>query len=154
MSHSAFRLSALAGDTAISLAALYGAFLLRTRVPLPGTEALLPPANVKARFYVPEPELASLRQGQAVLLSCDGCGAPIAARISYISPQPEYTPPVIYSNSQRARLVFLVEARPDPAQATRLHPGQPLEVRPSAGAAPATAGAAASTASAASGGRP
>lgn len=116
--------------------------------------ALLPPSQRKARFYVPEPELASLRQGQAVLLSCDGCGAPIAARISYISPQPEYTPPVIYSNSQRARLVFLVEARPDPAQATRLHPGQPLEVRPSAGAAPATAGAAASTASAASGGRP
>ena len=116
--------------------------------------ALLPPSQRKARFYVPEPELASLRQGQAVLLSCDGCGAPIAARISYISPQPEYTPPVIYSNSQRARLVFLVEARPDPAQATRLHPGQPLEVRPSAGAAPATAGTAASTASAASGGRP
>lgn len=116
--------------------------------------ALLPPSQRKARFYVPEPELASLRPGQAVLLSCDGCGAPIAARISYISPQPEYTPPVIYSNSQRARLVFLVEARPDPAQATRLHPGQPLEVRPSAGAAPATAGAAASTASAASGGHP
>ncbi len=116
--------------------------------------ALLPPSQRKARFYVPEPELASLRQGQAVLLSCDGCGAPIVARISYISPQPEYTPPVIYSNSQRARLVFLVEARPDPAQATRLHPGQPLEVRPSAGAAPATAGAAASTASAASGGHP
>ncbi|WP_431265071.1 HlyD family secretion protein [Roseateles chitinivorans] len=92
--------------------------------------SLLPPAQRKARFYVPEPELASLRPGQNVQLSCDGCGAPIAARISYISPQPEYTPPVIYSNSQRSRLVFLVEARPDPAQALRLHPGQPLEVRP------------------------
>ena len=68
-------------------------------------------------------------------LSCDGCGAPIAARVSYISPQPEYTPPVIYSNSQRSRLVFLVEARPEPAQALRLHPGQPLEVRPLAVAA-------------------
>ena len=46
-SHSAFRVAAIAGDTAISLAALYGAFLLRTRVPLPGTEALLPPGNVR-----------------------------------------------------------------------------------------------------------
>ena len=97
--------------------------------------SLLPPTQRKARFYVPEPALASLQQGQAVQLSCDGCGAPIAARVSYISPQPEYTPPVIYSNSQRSRLVFLVEARPEPAQARRLHPGQPLEVRPLAVAA-------------------
>ncbi|OWQ90312.1 hypothetical protein CDN99_13155 [Roseateles aquatilis] len=103
--------------------------------------SLLPPSQRKARFYVPEPALGSLRQGQAVRLSCDGCGAPIAARISYISPQPEYTPPVIYSNSQRSRLVFLVEARPDAADALRLHPGQPLEVRPD-GAAPASASAA------------
>ncbi|ANH69089.1 HlyD family secretion protein [Mitsuaria sp. 7] len=107
--------------------------------------SLLPPAQRKARFYVPEPELASLRQGQTVQLSCDGCGATIAARVSYISPQPEYTPPVIYSNSQRSRLVFLVEARPDPAQALRLHPGQPLEVRPSSPAVPATPALPAST---------
>ncbi len=113
--------------------------------------SLLPPSQRKARFYVPEPELASLRQGQAVQLSCDGCGAPIAARVSYISPQPEYTPPVIYSNSQRARLVFLVEARPDPAQAARLHPGQPLEVRPVASGAPDKAEATSPSTSAASG---
>lgn len=101
--------------------------------------SLLPPAQRKARFYVPEPELGALRQGQAVQLSCDGCGAPIAARVSYISPQPEYTPPVIYSNSQRSRLVFLVEARPDPSDALRLHPGQPLEVRPVVASASAPA---------------
>ena len=46
-SHTAFRLSALAGDAAISLAALYGAFILRTRVPLPGTETLLPTSHVR-----------------------------------------------------------------------------------------------------------
>lgn len=108
--------------------------------------SLLPPAQRKARFYVPEAELGGLRQGQAVQLSCDGCGAPIAATVSYISPRPEYTPPVIYSNSQRSRLVFLVEARPDPAQATRLHPGQPLEVRRAQGpsASASTAGGSAS----------
>jgi HlyD family secretion protein len=93
--------------------------------------ALLPPANRKARFFVPQAALGGLALQQAVRLSCDGCGEPIAARISYISPQAEYTPPVIYSNQQRAKLVFMVEARPlNPADAERLHPGQPLDVRP------------------------
>lgn len=91
--------------------------------------ALLPPANRKARFYVGEAELASLAPGQRVAITCDGCGATIGARISRIAAQPEYTPPVIYSNAQRAKLVFMVEARPEPADAPRLHPGQPLEVR-------------------------
>ncbi|MFO1341210.1 MAG: HlyD family efflux transporter periplasmic adaptor subunit [Burkholderiaceae bacterium] len=97
--------------------------------------ALLPPEARKARFYVPEAELGGLALGQAVSLHCDGCGAPIAARITRIASQPEYTPPVIYSNSQRAKLVFLVEARPAAADATRLHPGQPLDVHPVAAAA-------------------
>ena len=93
--------------------------------------ALLPPAARKARFYVPEAELGGIAVGQAVSLHCDGCGAPIGARISRIATQPEYTPPVIYSNTQRARLVFLVEALPvDTAGAMKLHPGQPLDVRP------------------------
>jgi HlyD family secretion protein len=92
--------------------------------------ALLPPANIKARFFVPETQVATLATGQPVTLHCDGCGAPIAARVSFIATQAEYTPPVIYSNSQRARLVFLVEARPAPADAVRLRPGQPLDVRP------------------------
>lgn len=93
--------------------------------------ALLPPAQRKARFYVPENALGSLKLKQAVQLRCDGCGAPIAARISFIAPQAEYAPPVIYSNAQRAKLVFLVEARPDkPEDAERLHPGQPLDVQP------------------------
>ncbi|MBV8604277.1 MAG: HlyD family efflux transporter periplasmic adaptor subunit [Pelomonas sp.] len=92
--------------------------------------ALLPPANRKARFFVAETQLGALKLGARVLLSCDGCGAAIPARISYIAPQAEYTPPVIYSNSERAKLVFMVEARPEQAgDAERLHPGQPLEAR-------------------------
>ena len=92
--------------------------------------SLLPPQNIKARFFVPESELASIHAGQTVLLQCDGCGQPIAARIARIATQPEYTPPVIYSNAQRAKLVFMVEAQPAPPDATRLKPGQPLDVRP------------------------
>jgi len=92
--------------------------------------ALLPPGNLKARFYVPEAQLSTVALGQNVLLQCDGCGAPIAARVTHIATRPEYTPPVIYSNSQRSKLVFMVEAQPEPADAARLRPGQPLDVRP------------------------
>lgn len=107
--------------------------------------ALLPPGHRKARFYVPERELGGLALGQPVHLHCDGCGADIPARISHIAPQAEYTPPVIYSNAQRAKLVFLVEARPEPAHAQRLHPGQPLDVYPVASGAPATPATSASS---------
>ena len=91
--------------------------------------ALLPPGQVKARFFVPQAELASLRPGEAVRLLCDGCGAPMAARVTRIASEAEYTPPVIYSNAQRNKLVFMVEAQPAPADAARLRPGQPLDVR-------------------------
>lgn len=90
--------------------------------------ALLPPGAIKARFFVPEAEIATLAAGQTVQLSCDGCGAPIPARIRRIATRAEYTPPVIYSNAQRARLVFMVEAWPEPKDAARLRPGQPLDV--------------------------
>ena len=91
--------------------------------------SLLPPGNIKLRFYVPEPVVGSLRIGQKLAVSFDGSGGPLAAAISFISPQVEYTPPVIYSRDTRAKLVFLVEAHPDPAVAERFHPGQPVDVR-------------------------
>jgi HlyD family secretion protein len=96
--------------------------------------ALLPPGGTRARFFVPEAELGTLALGQAVTIRCSGCGAPIAARIDRIATRPEYTPPVIYSNAQRSRLVFMVEARPEPKDGLRLKPGQPVDVK--RGAAP------------------
>ncbi|WP_420994644.1 HlyD family secretion protein [Cupriavidus sp. 30B13] len=89
---------------------------------------MLPPGNVKVRFYVPETVVGALRAGQAVRVRCDGCAAPVDATVSYISSQAEFTPPVIYSNETRGKLVFLVEARPAAADAPKLHPGQPVEV--------------------------
>lgn len=91
---------------------------------------VLPPANIKARFFVPEKRLGQLRMGQAATIACDGCPAPIAARVTFISPQAEYTSPLIYSKENRAALVFMVEATPAPGQAAELHPGQPLTVTP------------------------
>jgi HlyD family secretion protein len=90
--------------------------------------ALLPPAALKVRFFVPEPALARAAVGSEVALSCDGCAAGLRARIRWVSPQAEYTPPVIYSNASRSKLVFAVEAMPLDA-ATALKPGQPVSVR-------------------------
>jgi HlyD family secretion protein len=90
--------------------------------------AILPPANVKVRFFVPEVRLGSVKVGQKVALACDGCASGMSGTVSYIAPQAEFTPPVIYSKENRAKLVFLVEARPEPADAAKLHPGQPVDV--------------------------
>lgn len=91
--------------------------------------SMLPPQNIKLRFFVPESLLASLRLGQEVQAHCDGCPSAIAARINYLSSAPEYTSPLIYSKENRASLVFMIEARPAPEQAALLHPGQPIEIR-------------------------
>ena len=88
---------------------------------------LLPPENVKVRFFVPETEVGRLKPGQPVTLRADG-SPDVPARITFISAQAEYTPPVIYSESMRSKLVFMVEARPSPVEGPRLHPGQPVEV--------------------------
>lgn len=90
---------------------------------------LLPPKNVLVRFFVPETELPTLHAGDRLAISCDGCAAGLTASITFIAPQPEYTPPVIYSENNREKLVYLIEAHPPPDQAMRLKPGQPVDVR-------------------------
>lgn len=91
--------------------------------------SLLPPANRLIRFFIPEPKLAALRLGQPLSVTCDGCPAPLAAQVSFIAPNAEFTPPVIYSRETRTKLVFLVEARPTSPDAPALRPGQPVDVR-------------------------
>jgi HlyD family secretion protein len=88
--------------------------------------SLLPPENVKVRFFVPEPRLGAIAVGDEVQVRCDACEPNLTAVISYISPDAEYTPPVIYSREERAKLVYLVEAVP--RQPDALHPGQPVDV--------------------------
>jgi HlyD family secretion protein len=92
--------------------------------------SLLPPGNIKLRFFVPEPTLPRLRIGQEIAIACDGCPAGLRARVTFIAPEAEYTPPVIYSRETRSKLVYLVEALPvRNGNGTLLHPGQPVEVR-------------------------
>jgi HlyD family secretion protein len=95
--------------------------------------SLLPDERVRLRFFVPEREVARYRIGTRVRFGCDGCPAGLGAVINYVSPRPEFTPPVIYSLQSRDRLVFLIEARPDNPRG--LTPGLPIDVDP-LGAAP------------------
>jgi HlyD family secretion protein len=90
--------------------------------------SLLPPENIKVRFFVPETILGALALGRTVSLHCDGCTADMPATISYIAADSEYTPPVIYSNETRVKLTYMLEARPSVDDAPKLHPGQPLTV--------------------------
>jgi HlyD family secretion protein len=94
--------------------------------------SLLPPGNIFVRFFVSEADLAGLHPGDPVTISCGGCRTDIAAIISFISPQAEYTPPMIYSDQSRAKFVYLIEARPPPEEATLFNPGQPVSVTPAA----------------------
>jgi HlyD family secretion protein len=89
--------------------------------------SLLPPDRIKLRFFVPEAALAGTAVGQIVTFRCDGCPPGLKARIVYVSPRAEYTPPVIYSVGSREKLVFMVEAVPIDAP-IRLKPGQPADV--------------------------
>ena len=95
--------------------------------------SLLPPNNTKVRFFVPQATLPTLKIDDRINVSCDGCMAGQVARISFISAQAEFTPPVIYSREERARLVFRIEARPE--QPENLRVGQPVSVtlKPAAG---------------------
>lgn len=88
--------------------------------------ALLPPGNVKLRFYVPEPALAKVGSGDRVQVECDGCPAGLTAQVSFIARSAEFTPPVIFSLEERAKLVFLIEALPERPDAFRV--GQPIRV--------------------------
>jgi HlyD family secretion protein len=91
--------------------------------------ALLPPENLKVRFFVPQEVLPQIKVGQTVSITCDGAPRAIKAAINYISTQAEYTPPVIYSRETRANLVFMIEAKISPADAADVRPGQPADVR-------------------------
>ena len=90
---------------------------------------LLPPENIKVRAFVSQQRVGSLQLGDTVRVLVDGVAEPFEGKLSFISPKAEYTPPVIYSQENRNKLVFLVEIHFAPEVAARLHPGQPVDVQ-------------------------
>ena len=118
---------AVAAPTAAHVSDTY--YVVGDWVPAGGVVAsLLPAANVKIRFFVPETELGRLKPGQTVNFNCDGCGVPMSATVNFISDRAEFTPPVLYSKENRAKLVYLVEAKPAADVAAKLNAGQPVDV--------------------------
>jgi HlyD family secretion protein len=87
--------------------------------------SILPPGNIKIRFFVAQALLPTIALGDTVEVTCDGC-TPTRAKVSFISRTAEYTPPVIYSLEERNKLVFMIEARPEAPQGLRV--GQPVSV--------------------------
>lgn len=94
---------------------------------------LLPPQNIKVRAFVPQAQVAAIHQGDRVRVNVDGGRSQISGIVRFISPQAEFTPPVIYSQESRQKLVYMIELTFDPATAVQLHPGQPVDVRFGAG---------------------
>jgi len=90
---------------------------------------LLPPQNVKVRAFVPQSQVGAIRVGDSIRVIVDGVSEPYIGKVSFISPQAEYTPPVIYSRESRDKLVFMIEGIFDPQTAVKLHPGQPVDVQ-------------------------
>jgi HlyD family secretion protein len=91
--------------------------------------SLLLPENIRLRFYMAEGELAGLKIGEKMRVRCDGCPEHIEATVSYISTEPEYTPPVLFSRENRARLVYRVDARPDASALPWLKAGLPVDMQ-------------------------
>ena len=89
---------------------------------------LLPPENMKVRAFVPESQIGSIKPGQQARVFVDGVKEPFIGHVAFISPRAEYTPPVIYSQESRSKLVFMIELRFDPKVGAELHPGQPVDV--------------------------
>jgi len=90
---------------------------------------LLPPENLKARFFVPQEMLPRIKTGENVSVTFDSAVKSYSATVNYISTQAEFTPPVLYNRENRAKLIFMVEAKFSPADAAELRPGQPVDVK-------------------------
>lgn len=90
---------------------------------------LLPPDHIKVRVFVSQLRLGAIRLGDTVQVMVDGVQGSLPGRVSYISPKAEYTPPMLYSQGSREKLVFLVEVLFDQTVAVKLHPGQPVDVQ-------------------------
>ena len=91
--------------------------------------SLLPPANMKVRAFLPQARVSTIQLGAKARVFVDGVMDPYSGKVSFISPQAEFTPPVIYSQESRGKLVFMIEITFDPATAAKLHPGQPVDVQ-------------------------
>lgn len=87
---------------------------------------LLPEQGPFVRFFVPLQELSQWQLGAHIAISCSACPAGVVGAVSFIAAAPEYTPPLIFSESRSDDLMVRLEAKL--AQPTPLAPGLPVTV--------------------------
>ncbi|MBP1037985.1 HlyD family efflux transporter periplasmic adaptor subunit [Serratia fonticola] len=90
--------------------------------------SLLPPGKHKIRFFISAALLPQVNVGKEIKVILQPGSVPVVATIDYLSAEAEYTPPVIYSNERREKLIFLIEAKATQSLAGDLHPGMPVTV--------------------------
>src|SRR5665213_2899804 len=78
---------------------------------------------------LPPEMLPRIKTGENVSVTFDSAVKSYSATVNYISTQAEFTPPVLYNRENRAKLIFMVEAKFSPADAAELRPGQPVDVK-------------------------
>lgn len=88
--------------------------------------SLLAPANIRIEFFIPVRSLNHIKIGQKVTFKCDECLKTSYATISYISPEAQYIPPLVYGVENSDKLVFRVKAQI--ADFNQYKPGQPVMV--------------------------
>ncbi|QBR84633.1 HlyD family efflux transporter periplasmic adaptor subunit [Legionella israelensis] len=88
--------------------------------------ALLPPENIRIEFFIPVDHLSKIYLRQKIAFKCYGCDKKSEATVSYISPEAEYIPPLVYSRENAEKLVFRIKARV--AEPWMFKPGQPVTV--------------------------
>jgi HlyD family secretion protein len=88
--------------------------------------SIMPPGNMKVRFFAGEADLPKFALGDDVRVTCDNCANDLTAKIYFIATMAEYTPPVIYSLEERNKLVYLIQARPNKPDSLKV--GQPVSV--------------------------
>lgn len=91
--------------------------------------SILVPEEIYAVFFIHEELLSRIHLGDSIQVKCDNCEKNLTATISFISPKAEYTPPVIYSEDRRSKLVYRVEAVFPEKISIRMHPGQPIDLK-------------------------
>jgi HlyD family secretion protein len=99
---------------------------------IPAGEAvivLLPRETFKVIFFIPQHTLSQVHMDEKIHFTCDACHATYEANISFIAPDPEYTPPVIFSKETRDKLVYRIEAKIVPEAITKINVGQPVDVK-------------------------
>jgi HlyD family secretion protein len=89
---------------------------------------LLSPKDTYVIFFIGEQKLNSIKTGDKIFIDCDGCKKRYQARIDYIYPNAEYTPPVIFSQESRDKLVYRVEAKMSIEDTKQFNTGQPVSV--------------------------